>query len=107
MAVNAQLAKMLFRLSPQEKRKSRKNEKSAQRLTLPHPSCSHSALRCHSRHSPIVASTTLFSPREHEDLWGGMERSMSSSLNFGGAGGCEEGKTEGSKEQREAARLGG
>lgn len=37
---------------------------------------------------------------EHEDLWGGMERSMSSSLNFGGAGGCEEGKTEGSKEQR-------
>ncbi len=30
---------------------------------------------------------------EHEDLWGGMERSMSSSLNFGGASGREEGKT--------------
>lgn len=32
---------------------------------------------------------------------------MSSSLNFGGAGWCEEGKTEGSKERQEDTRLGG
>lgn len=30
---------------------------------------------------------------EHKDLWGGLERSMSSPLNFDGAGACEKGKT--------------
>ncbi len=44
---------------------------------------------------------------EHEDLWGELEQSMSSPLNFDGVGGCEEGKTGSKENYRRDGRLGG
>jgi hypothetical protein len=59
------------------------------------PATSRDRIRPVSRCRVPIASAISSPFGEHKHLWGGIERSMSPSLNFDGTGGCEEGKTSG------------
>lgn len=61
------------------------------------------------RRSAQISSRVTVTPLggEHEDLWGGLERRMSSPLNFDGTGGFEKGKTGSDENCRRGGSLGG